>query len=232
MKPNYRHTLPIHLYPVIYGVILLLIINYLFSSFINSLLYPTKLLTMLRFFEILEAIINNIHLVLIAFLLIFIEVLRVAIINAKALILVEAFLLFIYCWSIEIMVLYLVLSCLYLKIIQNFIPRQEIARDFKNLPIKQNMFIPSHSMNSAISPRYNSNPILIIIGFCIGIHVIYSYFLTVNLLSMIIYVALVVSVITRGLKYHKVRYQMIDVPLAIIPPFGVIPVMHKIFFSE
>lgn len=228
-----QHILLTHFYPAVYGITLLFIVNYVFSEFINSLTRPAKILSLLRFFEILGVIISNVHLVFVILLLMFIEMLRVVIINARALILVEAFLLFVYCWSIEIVLLYLILSYMCLKVVQNLIPGQETSRGSKNLAIDQNNATAPHCVNNTKLPRLDSNIVLIVIGSCIGIHILCSYFISVNLISMMIYISSVIVIINRGLKHYRIKRQIIlDILLSIIPPFGIIPVLYRVFFVE
>lgn len=226
------HILLTHFYPVAYGITLLLIANYVFSDFINSLVRPPEILSLLRFLEILEVIVRNLHLFFVIFLLVFIEVLRVVIVNARVLILIEAFLLFMYCWSIEIVLLYLLLSYICLKVVQNLMPRRETSRSSKNL-VNQNTVTSPNCMNNTRLSVLDSNIMLIVIGSCIGIHIICSYFISVNLLSVIIYVSSVIVVINRSLKCHRIKHQIVlDILLSVIPPFGIIPALHRLFFVE
>lgn len=231
MRSSSHYDILVHLYPAVYGIALLFAINRLFNSFINSLFYPTKLSAITRLVEVLEIAINNMHLVLIVFLLVFAEAIRVVIIGAKILVLVEALLLFIYCWSIEITIVYLALSYPCTKIVQGFIPKQE-RRDSEASMMKQITVAPSHSSSSTTLPGYDNNLLLIIVGLCIGVHVLYSYFLVLNFLSMIIYIAVVAIAINKVLKHHKNEHQVTDFLLAIIPPFGVVPALYKVFFTS
>ncbi|MEM1525475.1 MAG: hypothetical protein QW775_00940 [Ignisphaera sp.] len=124
-----KYYVLVHLYPIAYGILILFWINMVCgrgcSIFSSGLAHAFSIS---RLFTTALHLINNLYLTLLLILLILIEILRAIFFSKKIILLLEALLLFIYSWSIEIALAYTVISYIGIKILQSFIFEMKTPR--------------------------------------------------------------------------------------------------------
>lgn len=216
-----RYSTIAQLYPIVYGVFILFGINMVCkgscSIFLPGLPYT---LIISRLLTLVSQFISNFYLMLLLAVLILLEILRVMFLGEKIVLLFEALLLFLYSWSIEIILAYLVISYVGLKVLQNFISE---IRTLRNAPssctLGATLDVAAKKILASVMPT--------VLGICILVHVIYSYFLYVSVLSMLAYLVIVTSAVFVALNECKGNL-LIHCVLAAIPPFGVVTLIHDI----
>lgn len=220
-----RYDTIIQLYPIVYGALILFGINMVCkgSCSIFSLNLPHTFIIS-RFLTLTSQLISNFHLVLLLIVLMLLEILRTMFLGEKIVLLFEALLLFLYSWSIEITLVYLFISYVGIKILQNFVS------EIKTLRTGSPCCTPGTILD------IDTNNILIsvipmVLGVCILMHVIYSYFLYVSILSMLAYLVIVTSTVFIALNECKSNL-LIHSVLAAIPPFGIITLIHDIIMFK
>ncbi|MEM1721151.1 MAG: hypothetical protein QXN14_03035 [Ignisphaera sp.] len=194
-------------YPAIYGPCLLYIFSYIVNSYINNTLdmfFKTGIWS--RVINILVFLSMNIEYTVLLLILIFVETLRISIINTRALLLFESMLLILYLWSIEVVLIYIVMSYVLLKLADKCV------------------YSHNNHLCLSLSRECNSEPksrglIILILGICIGVHILYSYIISVNIVTVAIY-ATIMSICYRLSCISK--NHGVEILLSAIPPFGVI----------
>lgn len=215
----------VHLYPIVYGILILIGVNVICgrgcSIFLSGLAHAfsiSRLITAASYF------INNPYLILLLIMLILLEILRTILLGEKIMLLLEALLLFIYSWSIEIALAYTAISYIGIKILQSFIFEMKTPRS----PI---INCTPNTISCITINKTRGSIILIVVGLCILIHVVYSYFLYINILSMLTYSAIVIFMVFVAFNECKGNVFIHSI-LAAIPPFGVIPLFHDILMVK
>lgn len=155
----------------------------------------------------------NIDYTITILILIFIETLRVSITKTRNLMLLESLLLAFYLWSIEIVLTYTAISYIFLKILDPYISSYE-QHDEYFYEEKQTEI------------RFRKNGLIMIaLGICIATHLFYSYILPISIATICIY--LMIFLVTICLDNTSLTiYTPIEILLSVLPPFGVIILLH------
>lgn len=200
--------LMLYVYPIIYGVALLHITGRLFGQFFYSLFrYTQARSVVMMIVTVVNSLIVNLEYAFIMLLMVFLESIRISAINAKILGLIETLILFIYLWSPEIVLVYIAILYILNRIANELIP--------KGLAVSIHT---SLMCNSIIQSAYNScykGCMLAGLGISILLHVLYSYFIPLNIVTILIYLLIMMAV---TIKIQRTRESIIYA----IPPFGIL----------
>lgn len=200
-----------------------MLIQYTFASLFYSLFNLSAFTSILRLIEVIASIMNNINYVLLLLILILIEVFYLLVMDMKILILFQSFLLLLYTWSIEIPLIYMVLSYVCIKFIKGYGLERKFLTEIGSIkswkaPLK---------MLSGIRISRNGL-ILIVIGTSLGLHILYSNFTKVSNITLLLYLIILslLCVIRNREKYIDIN-SAINMMLASIPPFGVTILLYS-----
>lgn len=220
MKFDRLTSTAIQLYPIVYGLILLLLVNRVFSPILYSVYCIPCSLSISVLTKVAISLVNNIVYTLILLFLIFIEVVRILIIKSKAVLLLEALLLLLYTWSIEIMILYIILGSIYIKLVERYMLKHTITND---IPINAKANNIAITRLISITRFSRVGLMFIMMGVCLGIHILYSYAVHINLITILIYLMSCTTVYTIKIreKYIAIN-KTLKIVLASIPPFGIL----------
>ncbi|GEM_PF-2971228 len=195
------------LYPAIYGPCLLCIFSHIVNGYVNTTLdIFFKMGIWSRVINILMSLSMNIKCTVLLFILIFVETLRISILNTRSVLLFESVLLIPYLWCIEVVFIHIVISYALLKIADKCVSSND------------NQICLSLSRECDSEPK-SRGLIIFISGICLGIHILYSYIIPVNIATVAIYITLMV--ICYRLSCISKNYG-IEILLSAIPPFGIL----------
>uniref|UniRef100_A0A7C2Z9C8 Uncharacterized protein n=1 Tax=Ignisphaera aggregans TaxID=334771 RepID=A0A7C2Z9C8_9CREN len=182
----------------------------------SAIWYSKDLISVSRFMELVLGLIQDVDLLLALVVLVFVESIRVVLIGADNVIVFEAAMLFVYSWCIEIPFLYLVILYIGIKIARMLVtkPRKAIRCPFVT---------PKSSSGGRIGSGIGL--VMVAIGLSALFHAIMARLLTINLLSMIIYVLLSLLVLFKLTRSGVALRLLPCILLVSLPPFGVISVV-------
>lgn len=209
-----------YLYPIVYGVTILFGLNILCNQSIFAMLNLETLLNISKISTIITCFQKNFYLLLILIILTIIEVVRVLILNTKAVLLIEVILLFIYSLSIVIAIAYLGFIYICIKILQNFIPAQRTIKGIEIYTLKK------------ANLRKFRGLMFLLLGLTILIHVLYSYFIPINIFSLFMYIGVLIIVNIAIFDMYKAIDSTPHIIILAIPPFGVIPAIQRIIMKR
>jgi hypothetical protein len=208
----------LYLYPVIYGVVALLSINTLLvkTSFteVSSIAGGTSILAV--FFVVIEILQKNVYLLSILIILTIAEVVRVVVLDVRELILIEAVLLFMYVWNIFVSLIYILFAYIVLNILQNFITTK--------IYIDNVIITGKTGTGNAEGFR---GLVFVSLGTTILMHILYSYFIPIKTLSLLLYVVALMFTELALYRFNSTSLANLYMVAAAIPPFGVVLVIQK-----
>lgn len=220
-------TLVLYIYPLVYGIILLFLVNQVFGNILYSLFNLRHITNITsRFINTIYILIINIDYIIILLILVFIESIRLSIINVKILSIIEFILIFIYTWSIEVIILYIIVSYILNKLIEVYLSNRHILSINMCL---EDAKVTLYRYETRV--RY-SGVQFIVSGICIYMHIIYSYFIHINIVTILLYLILVMVLNSRKYKKYIDINETIEIILSVIPPFGILIPLTKSYITK
>jgi hypothetical protein len=206
-----------YLYPIVYGIIIMVGIAILFNQTpINEILDIISGTSFSKIFILADNLQRNFYLLLVFVILTIVEVVRAIILDAKEVLLIEAFLLLIYTWSILVTLTYFVFTYIIVKLLQSFISTKVIQ-------IKNNIIVKPKTFDV----KKFRGLLFLSIGSTILIHIGYSYFMPIKILSLLFYISILVAINIATHKLYPETLTPLYIIITAIPPFGILPAVQR-----